>query len=91
MTGDCHAGIRGSRGLQCLRPPDPASWLLSAEVHSGQPEAGDYARDLSRLPLWLLVLAPAAAFGAMAWWTLRGASSTGASGGVWPLCDWGCR
>ena len=56
-----------------------ASWLLSAEVHSSQPETGDYARDLSRLPLWLLVLAPAAAFGAMAWWILRGATSTGAS------------
>lgn len=22
MTGDCHAGIRGSRELQCSRPPD---------------------------------------------------------------------
>ena len=22
MTGDCHAGIRGSRGLQRPRPPD---------------------------------------------------------------------
>ena len=22
MTGDCHAGICGSRGLQCPRPPD---------------------------------------------------------------------
>src|SRR3954466_4294767 len=24
VTGDCHAGIWGSRGLQCPRPPDPA-------------------------------------------------------------------
>src|ERR1019366_9439591 len=24
VTGDCHAGIRGSRGLQCPRPPDSA-------------------------------------------------------------------
>src|SRR5256885_16457652 len=23
VTGDCHAGICGSRGLQCPRPPDP--------------------------------------------------------------------
>ena len=46
---------------------------------SGQPETGDYARDLSRLPLWLLVLAPAAAFGAMAWWILRDGRSTPAS------------
>ena len=23
VTGDCHAGIRGSRGLRCPRPPDP--------------------------------------------------------------------
>ena len=23
MTGDCHAGICGSRGPQCPRPPDP--------------------------------------------------------------------
>ena len=22
VTGDCHAGIRGSRGLRCPRPPD---------------------------------------------------------------------
>ena len=22
MTGDCHAGIRGSRELRCSRPPD---------------------------------------------------------------------
>jgi hypothetical protein len=25
VTGDCHAGICGSRGLQCPRPPDPCS------------------------------------------------------------------
>jgi hypothetical protein len=48
-------------------------------MEGSQPETGDYARDLSRLPLWLLVIAPAAAFGAMAWWILRGARSTLAS------------
>ena len=37
-------------------------------MEGSQPETGDYARDLSRLPLWLLVIAPAAAFGAMASW-----------------------
>ena len=26
MTGDCHAGIRGSRGLRCPRPPDRGSF-----------------------------------------------------------------
>jgi len=26
VTGDCHAGIRGSRGLQCPRPPDKRKW-----------------------------------------------------------------
>ena len=26
MTGDCHAGIRGSRGLRCPRPPDRRSF-----------------------------------------------------------------
>ena len=46
---------------------------------SGEPDSGDYARDLSRLPLWLLVVTPAAAFGAMALWILRDARSTPAS------------
>lgn len=57
----------------------PPIGLLSDTVHGGQPETGDYARDLSRLPLWLLVFAPAVAFGTMAWWILRDARSTPAS------------
>src|SRR3954464_11277774 len=33
VTGDCHAGICGSRGLQCPRPPDPSQTSrLSREV-----------------------------------------------------------
>jgi hypothetical protein len=42
-------------------------------------ETGDYARNLSRVPLWLLVLAPAVAVGAMVAWIMRDAKSTPAS------------
>src|SRR3954464_12992617 len=33
VTGDCHAGICGSRGLQCPRLPDPA-WQTTLQVNA---------------------------------------------------------
>ena len=37
MTGDCHAGIRGSRGLRCPRPPDSLDKRASQATFGRRP------------------------------------------------------
>src|SRR3954449_11595070 len=45
VTGDCHAGICGSRGLQCPRPPDPGVSPATVAKHY---------RSMQQLFRWLV-------------------------------------